>query len=160
MSKLFQGFMVLIGFMLGTATINAAMAADYGVTGSWDPVVTRTDGTSLNAEDIQEYRFYYSIDDALSHGQPGFLPVTDGETVSITIQLAPRDEPYVIDFAVTAFTVYGAESLFSNIVRKTVQVDSSADPSAPANFQINITCTDGCSAIGVDFIEITGMGFG
>ena len=121
-----------------------AFAAPAVSTLSWDAPTTRVDGTPLDPADIAEYRVYYTI-----NGEPqGIDPiVVNGTSASetVTLELTPRVEPYVISFAITTVDTAGLESAQSETVSKTFQVDSTADPAAPTSLQFTIVCGDGCT---------------
>ena len=132
---LFAGMMVAL----------AAQAAPAPSDLSWEAPTTRVDGTALAAEEIKEYRVYYTID-----GQaPGeSVPiVVDGTAASetVTLELLPRAAPYVVSFSITTVDTDGLESAQSETVSKTFQVDSTAAPGAPTSLEFNITCGDGCT---------------
>jgi hypothetical protein len=131
---------LLVG-MLVTLAVQAAPAnSDL----SWEAPTTRVDGTPLDPADIAEYRVYYTI-----NGEPqGVDPiVVSGTSASetVTLELTPRVEPYVISFAITTVDTDGLESAQSETVSKTFQVDSTAAPSSPTNLQFTIVCGDGCT---------------
>ena len=131
---------LLVGLMVTLAVQAAPANSDL----SWEPPTERVDGTPFSMEDIQEYRVYYTI-----NGEPqGVDPiVVSGTSASetVTLELTPRVEPYVISFAITAVDTAGLESAQSETVSKTFQVDSTAAPNPPTNIQFTIVCGDGCS---------------
>ena len=129
---------------VGLLVTLAAQAAPATSELSWTAPTTRVDGTPLDPADIAEYRVYYTI-----NGEPqGVDPiVVSGTSASetVTLELTPRVEPYVISFAITTVDTDGLESAQSETVSKTFQVDSTAAPSAPTNIQFTIVCGDGCT---------------
>ena len=137
------GFL-LVGLVITLALLPAAHAAPATSELSWTAPTTRVDGTPLDPTDIAEYRVYYTI-----NGEPqGVDPiVVSGTSASetVTLELTPRVEPYVISFAITTVDTAGLESAQSETVSKTFQVDSTAAPSAPTNLQFTIVCGDGCT---------------
>ena len=130
--------------LLVTLAAQAAQAAPATSELSWTAPSTRVDGTPLDSADIAEYRVYYTI-----NGEPQGvdLIVVSGTSASetVTLELTPRVEPYVISFAITTVDTDGLESVQSETVSKTFQVDSTAAPSAPTNLQFTIVCGDGCT---------------
>ena len=136
----------VIAFMFFMASFGA-FAAPAVSTLSWDAPTTRVDGTPLQATQIEEFRVYHGIDigpDPLAIG-PEYTAVTGENATDITIELVPRADPYVISFAITTVDRDGLESVLSETVSKTFQVDSTAAPSAPTNLQFTIVCGDGCT---------------
>ena len=131
---------LFVGMMVTLAAHAAPAPSDL----SWTAPTTRVDGTPLDPADIAEYRVYYTI-----NGEPqGIDPiVVNGTSASetVTLELTPRVEPYVISFAITTVDTDGLESAQSETVSKTFQVDSTAAPSAPTNLQFTIVCGDGCT---------------
>ena len=129
---------------VGMLVTLAAHAAPAPSNLSWEAPTTRVDGTALDPADIAEYRVYYTI-----NGEPqGVDPiVVSGTSASetVTLELTPRVEPYVISFAITTVDTDGLESAQSETVSKTFQVDSTAAPGAPTSLEFNITCGDGCT---------------
>jgi hypothetical protein len=130
--------------MMLLLTSFGAFAAPAVSTLSWEAPTTRVDGTPLDPADIAEYRVYYTI-----NGEPqGVDPIVvsgTSESETVTLELTPRVEPYVISFAITTVDTNGLESAQSETVSKTFQVDSTAAPGAPTNIQFTITCGDGCT---------------
>ena len=131
---------LFVGMMVTLAAHAAPAPSDL----SWTAPTTRVDGTPLDPADIAEYRVYYTI-----NGEPQGvdLIVVSGTSASetVTLELTPRVEPYVISFAITTVDTDGLESVQSETVSKTFQVDSTAAPSAPTNLQFTIVCGDGCT---------------
>ena len=129
---------------VGMLVTLAAHAAPAPSNLSWEAPTTRVDGTALDPADIAEYRVYYTI-----NGEPqGIDPiVVNGTSASetVTLELTPRVEPYVISFAITTVDTAGLESAQSETVSKTFQVDSTAAPNPPTNIQFTIVCGDGCT---------------
>jgi hypothetical protein len=114
---------------------------------SWDAPTTRVDGTALQATQIEEFRIYYGIgigDDSLAIG-PEYTAVTGENAAELTVELTPRAEPYVLSFAITTVDRDGLQSVLSETVTKTFQVDSTAAPSVPTSLKFSVTCGDGCS---------------
>ena len=124
-----------------------AVAAPATSTLSWTAPTTRVDGTPLAPAQIEEFRVYHGIDigpDPLAIG-PEYTAVSGENATDITIELVPRADPYVISFAITTVDRDGLQSVLSETVSKTFQVDSTAAPSAPTNLQFTIVCGDGCT---------------
>ena len=141
--------------LLVTLAAQAAQAAPATSELSWTAPSTRVDGTPLDSADIAEYRVYYTI-----NGEPqGVDPiVVSGTSASetVTLELTPRVEPYVISFAITTVDTDGLESVQSETVSKTFQVDSTAAPSAPTNLQFTIVCGEGCTVTEVTVAQNRG----
>ena len=132
---------LLVGLMVTLASHAAPAPSDL----SWTAPDTRVDGTPLAAEEIAEYRVYYTIDGtAPGEGEP---IVVNGTSASetVTLELLPRVEPYVVSFSITTVDTGGLESARSETVSKTLQVDSTAAPGAPTSLEFAITCGDGCT---------------
>ena len=113
---------------------------------NWTAPTTRTDGTPLAPTEIQEFRVYYGIDigpDPLAIG-PEYTAVTGENATDITIELVPRADPYVISFAITTVDRDGLESVLSETVTKSFDVESTAKPNAPTQLMFTVVCGDGC----------------
>ena len=138
--------MKFAGFMfVGMLVTLAAHAAPANSNLSWEAPTTRVDGTALTAEEIKEYRVYYTIDGtAPGTGDP---IVVDGTSASetVTLELTPRVEPYVVSFAIKTVDTDGLGSALSDVVTKTFEVESTSSPRAPTNLQFEITCGEGCT---------------
>ena len=120
-----------------------AIAAEGTSTLSWVAPETRVDGTAMTVEEIKEYRAFYAIDGD---------PTTDSEfividfaatTEVITLQLKPRAEPYTISFAILTVDTNGRQSQLSEVVSKTFNVSSTANPGVPTMLQVSISIADG-----------------
>jgi hypothetical protein len=132
---------LFVGLLVTLAAHAAPAPSDL----SWTAPTTRVDGTALTAEEIKEYRVYYTIDgQSPSEGVPIVVSGTSASE-TVTLELTPRVEPYVISFAITTVDTDGLESAQSETVSKTFQVDSTASPVAPTNLQFTIVCGDGCT---------------
>jgi len=131
--------MVLLFMALG------AIAAETTSNLSWEAPTTRVDGTPLTMEEIQEYRAYYEVDGIPTVASP--VTVIDFATTSaeITLTLNPRSEPYVVSFAILTVDTEGRQSQLSEVVSKTFNVISTANPGVPTTLKFTVTCTDGCS---------------
>jgi len=126
-----------------------AFAAPATSTLSWTPPVTRVDGTPFTVEEISEYRIYHAIDGPVEQGAD-YDTANDFQTREIiTLELAPRAEPYVVSFAVSTVDTDGLESALSETASKTFDVGSTAKPGAPTSITFSITCGDGCTIEGL-----------
>jgi hypothetical protein len=65
------------------------------------------------------------------------------QSETVTLELMPRAAPYVVGFAITTVDTDGVESVRSDVVSKTFNIDRIVKPSAPTNLQFNITFGDG-----------------
>ena len=132
---------LLVGLMI-TLAVQAAPANSNL---SWEAPSTRVDGTPLEAEEIKEYRVYYTIDGtAPGTGEPIVVGGTSASE-TVTLELTPRLEPYVVSFAIKTVDTDGLGSALSDVVSKTFEVESTSNPGAPTNLQFEITCGDGCT---------------
>jgi len=120
-----------------------AIAVEAPSTLSWEAPTTRVDGTAMTVNEIKEYRAFYVIDSE---------PTTDSEfividfaatTEVITLQLQPRAEPYTISFAILTVDTNGRQSQLSEVVSKTFNVSSTANPGVPTMLQFSISIADG-----------------
>ena len=142
---------LLVGLMI-TLAVQAAPATS---TLSWAAPSTRVDGTPLQATQIEEFRIYHGIDigeNPLAIG-PEYTAVSGENATDITIDLTPRPEPYVISFAITTVDRDGLQSVLSETVTKTFDVESTAKPNAPTQLRFTVTCADGS---GCEITEVTG----
>ena len=131
--------------MMLLLTSFGAFAAPAVSTLSWDAPTTRVDGTPFAVKDIQEYRVYYTIDGTPpGDGEP---IVVGGTAVSetVTLELTPRVESYVVSFAIKTVDTDGLGSALSEVVTKKFEVESTSEPGAPTNLQFEITCGEGCT---------------
>ena len=133
--------------MMLLLTSFGAFAAPAVSTLSWDAPTTRVDGTPLQATQIEEFRVYHGIDigpDPLAIG-PEYTAVSGENATDITIELVPRADPYVISFAITTVDRDGLQSVLSETVTKSFDVESTAKPNAPTSLTFTVVCGDGCS---------------
>ena len=134
----------LLVFVL-TLVSFGAVAAPATSTLSWTAPSTRVDGTPLAAEEIKEYRVYYTIDGtAPGEGEPIVVGGTSASE-TVTLELTPRLEPYVVSFAIKTVDTDGLGSALSDVVTKEFEVESTSNPGAPTNLQFEITCGEGCT---------------
>ena len=134
----------LLVFVLALVSFGA-VAAPATSTLSWTAPDTRVDGTPPAADEIAEYRVHYSIDGTPpGDGEP---IVVGGTAVSetVTLELTPRIEPYVVSFAIKTVDTDGLGSALSEVVTKEFEVESTSEPGAPTNLQFEITCGEGCT---------------
>ena len=133
----------LLVFVLALFSFGA-VAAPATSTLSWTAPSTRVDGTPLEAEEIKEYRVYYTIDGtAPGTGEPIVVGGTS-TSETVTLELTPRLEPYVVSFAIKTVDTDGLGSALSDVVSKTFEVESTSNPGAPTSLQFTITCGEGC----------------
>jgi len=134
----------LLVFVLALVSFGA-VAAPATADLSWTAPDTRVDGTILEASEIAEYRVFYSVDGTID-GSGEFVEVSGASAEQvISLELEPRPEPYVVTFAVRTVTTDGLESVLSESISKTFQVDSTATPAAPTSLYFSISCVDGCT---------------
>jgi len=132
---------LLVGLMI-TLAVQAAPAKSNL---SWTAPDTRVDGTPLTIEEIKEYRVYYTIDGtAPGEGEPIVVGGTSASE-TVTLELLPRVEPYVVSFAIKTVDTDGLGSALSDVVTKEFEVESTSNPGAPTNLQFEITCGEGCT---------------
>jgi len=133
----------ILGILVMLTLSQFAIAAESTSTLSWEAPTTRVDGTAMTVNEIKEYRAFYAID-----GEP----TTDSEfividfaatTEVITLQLQPRAEPYTISFAILTVDTNGRQSQLSEVVSKTFNVSSTANPGVPTMLQFSISIADG-----------------
>ena len=140
-----KNFLTIV-FVFGLVIFaQGAFSATATSTLSWQPPTERVDGTPFSMEDIQEYRVYYTIDGTPpGDGEP---IVVGGTAVSetVTLELTPRLEPYVVSFAIKTVDTDGLGSALSEVVTKEFEVESTSEPGAPTNLQFEITCGEGCT---------------
>jgi hypothetical protein len=140
----------LLVFVLALFSFGA-VAAPATADLSWTAPDTRVDGTILEASEIAEYRVFYSVDGTID-GSGDYVTVSGASAEQvISLELEPRPEPYVVTFAVRTVTTDGLESVLSESISKTFQVDSTATPAAPTSLYFSISCVDGCTVT-----EVTG----
>lgn len=133
-------FIFAIGLAFFTAVANAAsVSAEL----SWNAPTARVDGTPLDPSEIREYRIYYAVDDDIDPSAEPVI-VSSGYAETVTIDLQPRAEPYHIVFAITAVDLIGLQSDLSDVVIKSVVVQSTAAPGAPKALQFEIRCVGEC----------------
>ena len=140
--------MLLFGVVMALLSA-VAQAAPVTADLSWTAPDARVDGTALNPSDIAEYRIYHAVDDDIDPGSDPII-VTGGNTEVVTIDLAPRAEPYDLVFAVTAVDTEGRESDLSNVAIVTALVQSTAAPAPPTSLRFKIRCDGECSVAVVE----------
>lgn len=111
---------------------------------NWIEPTQYTDGTPLNPTNIKSYRIYYEIDATITESSTT-VDVPRGTNTTIQLSLSPRETPYVANFAARTVLNDGRTSDFSNIVTKTIQVDTTANPNPPSTMTIEFTCNTGCT---------------
>jgi len=112
---------------------------------SWVAPDTREDGSPLSPDEIKEYRVYYTVDGQTPGDNYPVVVSGTAQSETVTLELMPRAAPYVVGFAITTVDTDGVESVRSDVVSKTFNVDSTAKPSAPTNIQFTIICGAGCT---------------
>ena len=140
-----KNFLTIV-FVFGLVMFaQGAVGAEATSTLSWEPPTERVDGTPLAAEEIKEYRVYYTIDGtAPGEGEPIVVSGTSASE-TVTLELLPRVEPYVVSFAIKTVDTDGLGSALSEVVTKEFEVQSTSEPGAPTNLQFEITCGEGCT---------------
>lgn len=141
-------FIALAGLLLLTGMV---LAAPVDVKLSWTPPDAREDGTPLTPEDLAEYRVYYAIDENVGLASQVLSVGPGNEDEVVVLDLQPRGQPYMLNFALTAVDLEGRESSLSNIVTVEATVGSTAAPAPPTALQFEIRCGEGCS---IDVNEI------
>lgn len=139
---LLSAVMICVGVL---AVAEVAHSAPVSADLSWTIPTERTDGTPIEPEEIASYRIFYGVDAA-----PGAEPVAiveDGQTKTLTIELAPRAERYTVQFAVAAVDTSGIVSEWSNIAVQSFMVRSTARPMPPTELRVNVTCAGGACQI-------------
>jgi hypothetical protein len=134
----FAAFLI-IGLMV-TLTAHAAQAPSEL---SWVAPDTREDGSPLSPDEIKEYRVYYTVNGQTPGDNYPVVVSGTAQSETVTLELMPRAEPYVVGFAITTVDTDGVESVRSDVVSKTFNIDRIVKPSAPTNLQFNITFGDG-----------------
>jgi len=129
--------------MVGLLVTLAAHAATATSELSWTAPTTRVDGAPLLVDEIKEYRVYYTIDGQTPGDNYPVVVSGTAQSETVTLELMPRAEPYVVGFAITTVDTDGVESVLSDVVSKTFNIDRIVKPSAPTNLQFNITFGDG-----------------
>ena len=118
---------------------------------SWEAPTTRMDGTALQASEIKEYQIFHEVDGAPSEIDSEVTVVDSGESVTIlTLELPPRVEPYVVNFAILTVDTAGLKSPLSEPVSKTFNVNSTAAPGVPTMLEFTINCGEGCQITEVE----------
>lgn len=136
---------LLFVLMLCFSTIVSAQStAESTATLSWEAPTTRVDGTPFSKEELSAYRIYYSVDTTVTMASDFVTAESFQLRDVITLQLAPRAEPYIVYFAMTAVDTDGRESTLSETVSKEYNVSSTADPNPPTSVTFTISCGDGC----------------
>ena len=140
-----KNFLTIV-FVFGLVMFaQGAVGAEATSTLLWEPPTERVDGTPLTVEEIKEYRVYYTIDGTPpGEGEPIVVSGTSASE-TVTLELLPRVEPYVVSFAIKTVDTDGLGSALSEVVTKEFEVESTSEPGAPTNLQFEITCGDGCT---------------
>lgn len=127
-----------------------AQAAPANSRVSWVPDLSRVDGTPMTVDEIGEYRVFYEVDGPVSEQSRFFSVLPTATGASHTIDLTPRADPYVVQFAVQTIDTDGLASVLSETGSKSFQVDSTAVPSPVTGVEVTMTCGDGCVIRAVD----------
>ncbi len=122
-----------------------AFSAPATSTLSWTPPETRVDGTPMTVEEIAEYRIYHAVDGPVVKGADYIVAKVFQKRDVVTLELAPRADPYVVNFAITTVDTDGLESALSETASKTFKVDSTAEPAPPNSITFSIVCGEGCT---------------
>lgn len=119
---------------------------------AWDAPIVREDGTPLAASEIAGYRIYMAIDSAVpTDVNASYITVTNALTRTITVELAPRTEPYTLRFGARCVDTEARPSALSAVVERRFRVRSSANPGAPTTLRITFACPNGnCSVTAVE----------
>ena len=135
----------LIGIMISMVISLGVIAAEATSNLTWEAPTTRVDGTLLTMQEIAEYRAYYEVDGIPTVASS--VTVIDFASTSseITLTLDPRPEPYVVSFAILTVDTNGRQSQLSEVVSKTFNVSSTANPGVPTTLEFTVTCADGCN---------------
>ena len=97
-----------------TASASATDAMSKGTaTLTWNAPVQYTDGTSLPMSDLSAFRIYHGT----SAGSLSSIAEVDNRTTAFTVQNLGAGTHY---FVVTAISLQGTESAFSDVRSKTV----------------------------------------
>ncbi len=128
-----------------TFTTTVVFAAEAPSTLSWTPPTTYVDGSPLSVEEIQEYRIYYAVDEAVVKTTEYITANDFQKRAVITLTLTPRVAPYVVNFAMSTVATNGMESALSETVSKKFNLNTTAEPSAPTAITVTISCNDGCT---------------
>jgi len=131
--------------MVGLLVTLAAHADPSPSELSWTAPDTREDGTPLAPSEIAEYRVYYTIDGQTPGDNYPVVVSGTAQSETVTLELMPRAEPYVVGFAITTVDTDGVESVRSDVVSKTFNIDRIVKPSAPTSVKFTLTCGDGCT---------------
>ena len=132
------------------ALANYAQAADAVSTLKWTAPTTRMDGTALSVEELSGYKIYYAVDGDVTLNSQFVEVGNSAVTEEVVLDLTPRAEPYVINFAIVAVDIEQRVSQLSESVAKTFLITSTAEPGPPTELRFTITCGAGCN---VEIIE-------
>lgn len=111
---------------------------------SWTPPTTYVDGSPLSSSDIAGYRVYHEVDGEVTEASDS-VDIPNGESYISSIDLTPREDPYLVNYRVKVFLHNGAISEFSNNKTKSFQIKSSVNPNEPVRLLIKITCINNCT---------------
>jgi hypothetical protein len=128
-----------------TFTTTAVFGAEARSDLSWTATTERVDCTPLPQSEIAEYRIYYSVDAPVTGSETPVVVSNTAVAETVTLFLNPRAESYVVSFSVSTVDTMGQESELSAPVSKVFEVNSTANPNAPTNLQVTITCGEGCT---------------
>ncbi len=143
--SIFGALLIAVAMSTLVFGTQAAFGAEAVSKLSWEAPVERVDGTPMSIDEIAEYRLYYNVDGPVDTASKIVTLEAFQTTHGLTLDLTPRAENYVVNFAISAVDTNGAESALSETVSKTFNVDSTAKPSPPTSVTFSIVCGEDCT---------------
>lgn len=125
------------------ALVPTSFAEVVTVSKTWTTPDVYIDGSFLSPSEIKQYQVFYTIDADINYESDPI--VTTDNTLSWTLDLDKKPEPYTIQVAVKVELSSGETSDPSNLItQQFIVTDEPLQPMPPTDPGIKITCPDGC----------------
>lgn len=129
------------------ALVQKAEAKEVTSGVQWEQPLFNEDGTALEPEELSSFEIHYTVDKPFTEMKEPVLVEYNKRTFSLELSLKPRREPYTVNMAVRAVTIYGTKSEMSDVITNTFNLNSTQRPVKPINISITISCDETCAVV-------------